>query len=237
MTRTVIDDTTAAITDAFAAVCIAGAGAATRSVVLATGGGMAFVVRRIDGTEEPTPEESPAVAAAVPKRRAEFAAGRWCAHEAMRVLGVAPAPLLAGPDRAPCWPAGVVGSISHTDGVACALVGAGVVAIGIDVERTTRRVDSGVWRHVLGADERARLAREDRDPRVVFSAKETFFKFAFARVGRIFDFAAASVTVAVERGEFALRVCEPLAADLPVGRVFTGRFLEAEPYVLTWLWE
>ena len=57
--------------------------------------------------------EARAVARAVPARRAEFAAGRRAAHRAMERLGVPAAPVAMGSDRAPVWPPGVIGSISH----------------------------------------------------------------------------------------------------------------------------
>ena len=62
------------------------------------------------------PEERGAVAKAVPKRVAQFTAGRVCARRALAQLGnTEPVPILMGEDRAPQWPAGYVGSISHTD--------------------------------------------------------------------------------------------------------------------------
>src|SRR5215469_16812348 len=69
------------------------------------------------------PAEAAIVARAVEKRRAEFATGRACAHAALDAWGAPDAPLLPGPDRAPLWPDGFVGSISHARG-ACAAVAA-----------------------------------------------------------------------------------------------------------------
>src|SRR5215470_6495909 len=54
------------------------------------------------------PEEARHVEKAVPKRRLEFAAGRRCARLALARLGLPPGPILAGADRAPCWPSEVV---------------------------------------------------------------------------------------------------------------------------------
>jgi hypothetical protein len=62
------------------------------------------------------------MASAVPRRRAEFAAGRACARAALRRLGINGWPLLVGSKREPLWPAGVVGSITHTDGLVAAAV-------------------------------------------------------------------------------------------------------------------
>src|SRR3712207_1286527 len=61
------------------------------------------------------PEEEGSVRTAGVKRRREFAAGRQCARRALAHLGFAGVPLPASADRAPCWPVGVCGSISHTE--------------------------------------------------------------------------------------------------------------------------
>jgi len=73
----------------------------------------------------------------VAKRQAEYLAGRLCAREALRcVTGQASVPAV-GEDRAPQWPRGVVGSITHGDNWAAALVAPNHQwrALGLDVER------------------------------------------------------------------------------------------------------
>src|SRR5262249_37950297 len=82
------------------------------------------------------PAEEELVAQTVPKRRYEFATGRRCARAALAQLGFPPAPLLAGPDRAPLWPDGVVGSITHTDSYRAAAVARAeqLCSVGIDAE-------------------------------------------------------------------------------------------------------
>ena len=86
------------------------------------------------------PEEDEYVKAAIPRRRQEFLAGRCCAREALQKLGVAPASLPSNSDRTPSWPAGVVGSITHsTDHCAAAVARASQFAsLGIDLEEVNR---------------------------------------------------------------------------------------------------
>lgn len=74
---------------------------------------------------------------APPRRKAEFLAGRRCASAALQAAGFdAVAALPIGPRRAPLWPAGFTGSISHGGGLAIAVAAPlGVVsAVGIDVQ-------------------------------------------------------------------------------------------------------
>ena len=71
------------------------------------------------------------------KRRREFVTARRCAREALASLGQAPGPIGVGPSREPQWPAGLVGSITHTRGFRAAAVApqSVVASIGIDAEQ------------------------------------------------------------------------------------------------------
>ena len=111
--------------------------------VLWGGGGLfpdavAFVVAPFASAQTPLqPAEAVAVSGAAPKRKSEFRAGRAAARIALASLGHPRAVVTKGADRAPIWPRGFVGSISHSPGYCAAAVGrwADVAAIGFDVER------------------------------------------------------------------------------------------------------
>lgn len=95
-----------------------------------------------DGDLEPI--ERSFVANAVHSRRKEFALGRALARRALAAAGHARVGIPAGPDRAPIWPTGIIGSITHCDHIAVAAVAptqSGIQAIGIDLERTAGTAD------------------------------------------------------------------------------------------------
>lgn len=126
------------------------------------------------------PEEQLGVANAVPARRAEYAAVRACARAALGRLGRGFVAVPAGPDRAPIWPAGIVGSMTHCDGYRAAAVGSADswIGLGIDAE-----VHAPLPRDVVDAviTPAERLALSNTDPalcpdRVLFSAKESVYK-------------------------------------------------------------
>ena len=126
--------------------------------------------------------EREAMERAVPSRRAEFVTGRSVARAALAELGVPAGPIARRPDRAPDWPPGIVGSITHTRGLCAAVVARhrGVLApplgLGIDVE-VDAVIDDAVVQRVLTTRERAALgASTGRDAVVAFSAKESLFK-------------------------------------------------------------
>jgi enterobactin synthetase component D len=62
------------------------------------------------------------LAKAVPKRKAEFLAGRIIARETMKIMALPLVDIPIGMNRAPHWPKGVAGSISHSNNQAFCLL-------------------------------------------------------------------------------------------------------------------
>ncbi|HEY4181390.1 MAG TPA: 4'-phosphopantetheinyl transferase superfamily protein [Kofleriaceae bacterium] len=171
------------------------------------------------------PEETAAVANAVERRRVEFARGRSCARRALVELGVEPVAILMGDDRAPIWPPGVVGTISHCAKYACAAVGhaSTYAGIGIDAE-ILQPLEAGVAKLVVSVDEARALAALPGDvpwPCVAFSAKEAFYKAQYPWTHTFLDF--DDVAVAIDpAGSFTITV---LKAGLAIPRTLPGRFV------------
>lgn len=134
------------------------------------------------------------VRAAVDSRKSEFGDGRWCAHRALRGMGV-DAPILRGDKGMPLFPDDITGTISHTSGLRVAMVGRRDRwrSLGLDVE-LAQQLPDGVLSAVSSSRERRNLQRAaQRTPgrtlgTVLFSAKETVYKAWFPVVGRFLDF-------------------------------------------------
>jgi 4'-phosphopantetheinyl transferase EntD len=140
------------------------------------------------------PEEREAVSRAVPKRQREFATGRTNARLAMARIGETPTAIPSGPDRAPVWPAHLVGSISHTDRACVAVVArrSQVGAIGIDLENDAPLEDK-LWPIICTPAELAQVASlpiEQRGRQVtrLFSAKEAVYKWQYPLTGCVLGF-------------------------------------------------
>jgi 4'-phosphopantetheinyl transferase EntD len=147
----------------------------------------------------PHPEEAAAVARAIEKRRREFAAGRACAREALAQLGAEAPAIPVGPERAPVWPLGFVGSITHCDGFCCAVVAPRTTAasLGVDAE-DAGRMDAAAARLILRPDEADWLARRpapaDSDwTKLAFSAKEAVFKCVHPLTGARLGFHGVAI--------------------------------------------
>lgn len=161
-------------------------------------------------------EEESFVSRAVDKRKREFAAGRWCARQAMAGIGARSAPILPGPRGEPRWPAGVVGAITHCDGYAAAVVARprDVLAVGADAEPAGPLPD-GILEAVSLPGERAGLLHcRRREPslpwdRLLFSAKEAVYKAWFPMTGRPLEFEDAFITFDQDGGTFTAQLLVP----------------------------
>lgn len=177
-------------------------------------------------------EERAALGEVPAGRDRTYTAGRHCARRALARLGAAPGPVLIGDDRAPVWPDGVVGSITHCQGYAAAAVAraAEVAALGIDAEPHAP-LPAGVLRRVAGAgDELPVSTGQVHWDRVLFSAKESVFKAWWPRTRTWLGFGDARVALDPASGRF--RAVILISAPGGPGAL-EGRFLVHDGLVLT----
>lgn len=176
--------------------------------------------------------EKACVRNAVDKRVREFTAGRACARRALARLGVRGHALVSGPDRAPVWPEGIVGSITHCRGFVAAAVARreGMRGLGIDAE-PAEGVEEELIPLVCTPDERAWLGgREAAWSKAVFSAKEALFKCLHPVTGGWIDFLDVSLEVDAAAGRFAVRP----EADVPAEATsVAGRLVRTPTHWLT----
>ena len=180
--------------------------------------------------------EAAAVARARPKRQAEFFAGRFAAHRAMEALGKLPAPVPMGGDRAPRWPEGMTGSISHCDGACLAMVGLArdFRALAVDIEP-----DADLPRDVLTMialpAERAWLAslpeaERGRAGRLLFAAKEATYKLQYPLSGRMLDFSDVEIGFGAGAGRFTARFAGSYGA-IVAGQTINGAWARESGFV------
>lgn len=135
--------------------------------------------------------EALAVAEAVPKRQREFAAGRAAARQALRAAGGTAIAIPVGADRAPQWPAGFCGSITHDDHWALAVAARTDHwrSLGLDLEDASPLEDDLIPLICTEA-ERARfdIRGASHSAKAIFSAKEAAFKAIYPLTGRMMSF-------------------------------------------------
>ncbi|GJM23226.1 MAG: 4'-phosphopantetheinyl transferase [Planctomycetota bacterium] len=176
------------------------------------------------------PAEQAQVARAVTKRQREFATGRRLAHALLDELGAAPAALLSGPDRAPLWPHGIVGSICHSrEWCVAALAHArDVHSLGVDHEPATP-LESRLWRRILLPSEHAALERLPESERgltakLLFSAKECLYKAIAPQLHEFVGFLEVELTLQPDTRRFSAVILDPARAARLRGAL-QGRYL------------
>ncbi|KLO29156.1 4'-phosphopantetheinyl transferase PptT [Mycobacterium haemophilum] len=191
----------------------------------------------------PLPEEEPLIAKSVAKRRNEFITVRHCARIALARLGVPPVPILKGDKGEPCWPDGVVGSLTHCAGYRGAVVGrsAAVRSVGIDAEPHDV-LPNGVLDAISLPEERSEMRRKLPSglhwDRILFCAKEATYKAWFPLTKRWLGFEDAHITFDVDSlglsGGFVSRILvDGSALSGPPLTALTGKWSVDRGLVLT----
>lgn len=179
--------------------------------------------------------ESALVARAVAKRRREFAAGRFCAHQALQQCGCDIGAIVADWHGAPCWPVGVVGSITHSSVHAAAAVAVtrGCCGIGIDIEALGRFTPAMAARVLLPEETAPLESAFGADwlcgATALFSAKESVYKCLYPVAGPDMRFRDARISLG--RDETLTVALSPgLQARVPQGALLQGcwRMLRGE---------
>jgi enterobactin synthetase component D len=166
-------------------------------------------------------------------RQFEFLAGRACVADALRALGHdAVAPVRRRNNGTPVWPAGIIGSITHTTGFVSAAVARTSAAGGVGIdseailsrERALRVAAVFASRGEISVGLAAGLDAEE-SVTLIFSAKEAIFKCLHRFVRRMFDFDDVRITgIDAANRRFTAVVVNTLATVFPAGSTLSGAF-------------
>lgn len=184
------------------------------------------------------------LARAVDKRRAEYLVSRYGLQQALATFGVERFLLGNATDRAPLWPAGIVGSLSHSHQQVCALVTHDQeMLLGVDCEQIMSiSAANEIQNMVINQQERELLAQIpiafNVALTVVFSLKESLYKALYPRLKQWMDFSAVEVVQCSSDLQYlSLRLTQTFSAQTVAGRVFAGRCVLQCGWVQTWIVE
>lgn len=174
----------------------------------------------------------------VAKRQAEYLAGRVCARAALQCLDGRDYVPGSHEDRAPIWPAGICGSITHGKGWAAAVVATEGTCRGLGLDQEALLDDERAARlmgEILTPAECERL-----DPRqmgltvtLTFSLKESLFKALYPLTRQRFYFEHAEVLAWSADGLARLRLLTDLSAQWPQGTEVDGQFCLQDGHLLS----
>ena len=113
-----------------------------------------------------------------PVKQRTFIMGRIAAHNAVRTLGLEDIPILRGRYGIPIWGKGAVGSISHKDTIAVAIVGKSDVyqSVGIDIEERNFLLAKEEYSLFCTEEEIKSIEEGVLSGVVIFSRKEAILK-------------------------------------------------------------
>ncbi|MDN2662332.1 4'-phosphopantetheinyl transferase superfamily protein [Psychromonas sp. 14N.309.X.WAT.B.A12] len=178
---------------------------------------------------------------AVAKRKSEFLAGRYLAKIAMKHLGVEGLNIPIDEHKAPAWPAGLLGSISHSKNTALCVItkSQNHNFIGIDIEHwlSTSDANSLVNNIVVDQSEYQIMLPHisfEQAITLIFSAKESLYKAIFKAFSHYVDFDVAMVTeLDFTTKQLTLTLCQNLSEAMHIGRQFICQFKLSEQLVTT----
>lgn len=178
---------------------------------------------------------------AIIKRKAEYLAGRYCSKMLLDERFFQDFDLQAGPGRAPCWPESIVGSISHVNDAAIAVVDSNtnLKTLGIDVEKfITPSVINTTSATILIKEELSLLKQCELDFShaftVAFSMKESLYKALYPQVQKFFDFHSAEVvSFSTEQRQISLKLTKTLSELYQEGDIFTGNYTIEGSHITT----
>lgn len=170
------------------------------------------------------PGEAAAVANAVLSRKREFFAGRWHARTALKALGGPAIEIAVGPDRAPIWPDGFVGSISHCHDYCAAIAGARAdfAGLGLDIDSDVP-LSQGVSEMILHPMDTCTSGVVHS--KLCFVIKEAVYKALYCITARFLSFEAVSLVIDPAQHRFQATLHDAISREI-VGRMhFAGSYV------------
>lgn len=203
---------------------------AEAAATLALPRGAALRFTMVGEVDTPLP---PPLRVAAPRRQRSFAAGRRAAALA---LG-SDSPVGIGQGGLPAWPRGWLGSITHTDEVAAAVVAPDGAAgfVGIDLERIVAPALADELAPLIAPEGLSGANPAEVELTCAFSAKEALYKALFPMTREIREFTAARFRRTPD-GEPELVLAEDWGEEWPEGTVLGAHQFIAAGHVLTVVW-
>ncbi len=143
-------------------------------------------------------------------RQQEFIAGRFCAAQAAKVVGINLLSLPSAKSREPIWPLGLVGSIAHSKklAVSCVSLSEEHASIGVDAEELIERnICLDITTLIAEKAELTLLNNFDSQIglTILFSAKEALYKALFPLARTFIDFKEVKlISLDTDKGLFEL---------------------------------
>lgn len=172
-------------------------------------------------------------------RSQSFANGRYAARMAMKKLDIHDFPLLIGKNKAPIWPKGIKGSISHCHDAAIAIASKAedYLNLGVDIEKH-QRCKKELWQSIFLEEEIEFLnslkeSEQVKHATLLFSAKESYFKLLNPIMNKWIGFHDAKISLKSKQS-FDVIPKKEFLLTIPQENI-TGKYDFAGPFVMSFI--
>ena len=174
---------------------------------------------------------------ATSKRRKEFIMGRAAAHAALVKLGKSTSGIGKNRSGAPIWPPDIVGSITHKNDAALAVVAPTqrCRGVGVDIESADDPINPDISRRICHPEEIPWVVKDHTLStlrlKLIFSAKESIFKAVNPYSGDFVSFTDIRLKWCEAQGEFDVTLPQKVLQNIspytpaPVSCVITGHWI------------
>jgi len=183
------------------------------------------------------PEEIEFMSDMASKRRAEFGTARIFARELLTEIGCTPCSLIPNMDRSPFWPAGIIGSISHSDDhcVVAAVRTKKIKSVGIDIE-TSDPLSEEFKQLICTPEEQSWLSQFNKVEqgiyvKLIFSAKEAFYKCQYMATQRFLDFQDVTLNMDLLNKTYTISKC--ITCEKNTWNRIRGKFRISQNFIST----
>jgi enterobactin synthetase component D len=179
---------------------------------------------------------------AVHKRQAEYVVGRYCAQQALILMGNKDYSVGRYSDQSPKWPPSLIGSITHTHCFSMAAVASNrdYIGIGIDTEVITTSIQIGTFadQFISASELNLGISKFTKEIwlYIAFSAKESIYKSLYPKIRKFFGFFDVEIIsvnkVDSKQGSLIARLINPLGC-FKEGFLMKCSYLIDIPYIHT----
>jgi enterobactin synthetase component D len=174
------------------------------------------------------------------KRQLEYSAGRKSAYETIKMIDSKHSDCIgANEDGSVKWPTGLVGSITHSNGIALSVVGSDLIfdGIGVDIERLLSFSRAVKLVQKICTHEEMISFHDCFNPMIVsilFSAKECLFKALYPITNSRFYFKDAQIIkIDIANNTWTIKLLKSLSNNHIAGNIYNGVFFVGHDFIIS----
>lgn len=170
-------------------------------------------------------------------RKAEFIAGRFCAHKILKSLGITCENISSNEDRTPDWPLYTLGSITHSENYVSVSISnnPNILGLGRDSEFIFSKMVAKKLGPLIAQNSELDLIKglkKEEFISLIYSAKESFYKAVYPIAKTPFYFDDVLI-LEIDESHFQIKAKKNLGGFFKAEQIFNGEFIFSDGLVHT----